>query len=212
MPGGRRVGTGIPCRSVYPVETLRACCGGAGPGLPAPQHAKKRTGGERVVRAHRLSPVCRSVCLVYWLLATDFWLLPLELIPEAEHHAVDVAEPGRGLERLGHQLVVDGAQAVPQATGRVGRRRRQRLGVDQALPDAPVAVQQVAEVGDVDAELERVPPAGDVLEDVLRDAQVGPEHHRQEHRAAHGVLAAVLAEIGILGDVGSPRPPPAPPR
>ena len=40
----------------------------------------------------------------------------------------------------------------------------------------------------------------EVLEQFLCHAQVGPEHHRHELGAAHGILAPVLAEIRVLRD------------
>ena len=74
-----------------------------------------------------------------------------------------------------------------------------------ALADAPVRVQQVAEVREVDAELAGVALAPDVVEDVLGEAQVQLVHHRQEHPAALRVLAAVLAQVLVLIDVGLER-------
>jgi hypothetical protein len=66
----------------------------------------------------------------------------------------------------------------------------QGLGVHEALPDAPVAVQQVAEVQDVGPELEGVPCAAEVLEEVLGDGEVDPIHHREDDTAPLRVLAA----------------------
>ena len=84
----------------------------------------------------------------------------------------------------------------------------QDLVVDQTLADAPVVVQQVAEVRDVEPDLAGVPAAADAVEHVLGDAQVDPVDDRQEHAVALGVLAAVRAEVAVRVDlaVRTPRP------
>ena len=52
----------------------------------------------------------------------------------------------------------------------------------------------------------RVPGAAEFVEQVLRAALRSIRlDHREEHRAALGVLAAVLAEVRVLADVGVPR-------
>ena len=89
-----------------------------------------------------------------------------------------------------------------------GRRRRvgQDLVLTDSLADAPVVVQQVAEVGDVEPDLAGVPRAADVVEDVLRRGS-GPcaSPSAGTPRCALRVLAAVLAQILILADVGVPN-------
>ena len=58
----------------------------------------------------------------------------------------------------------------------------------------------------------RVPLAADVPEEVLRHAEVEALDHREEDGAALGVLAAVLAQVRVLLDVGVERLRPAPRR
>ncbi len=115
----------------------------------------------------------------------------------------------RRFERAGQQLVVHDDHPVGRPTVRVGGTVGENLVADQALTDAPVAVQQVPEVLDVGADLERVAPAADVREQVLRDAEVGAVHDRQQHGAALRVFAAMLAQIAILLDVRLERRAPA---
>jgi hypothetical protein len=47
----------------------------------------------------------------------------------------------------------------------------ERLSVDDALPNTPVVIQQVPEVGDVEPDLSGVFEAADAVEQILNDAQ-----------------------------------------
>ena len=78
-------------------------------------------------------------------------------------------------------------------------------GGDGPLADAPVVVQQVAEVHEVEPELDGVPPSREVLEEscvMLRSVRrtIG-----SATPFALRVLAAVLAQIVVLLDVGLER-------
>ena len=69
---------------------------------------------------------------------------------------------------------------------------------DEPLAEAPVLVEQVAEIERVHPELELMALAGEPRVEVLRHAQVGPIHEWQEHGAALGVLLGELeADAGI---------------
>src|SRR5207302_1005350 len=83
----------------------------------------------------------------------------------------------------------------------VHRGTGQDLRVDDSLPNTPVVIQQVPEVGDVEPELSRVLEAKDAVEQILNDAQVDAVDDGIEHGASLGVLATVRAEVGIVLDV-----------
>src|SRR5947208_13553477 len=81
----------------------------------------------------------------------------LEGVPEAEHHHVDVRpcrrKNRRRLERRRDEVPAGRLQVVGEAALSVRGRAGQDLTVHQTLTDAPVVVQQVAEVGDVQSNL-----------------------------------------------------------
>src|SRR5687767_9099538 len=80
----------------------------------------------------------------------------VERVAEAEHHHVDVGDAGVGLQRLGEQVPVLQRHPVRQPAGRVDGRVGQDLVLADPLADAPVRVEQVAEVGHVQADLAAV--------------------------------------------------------
>ena len=100
----------------------------------------------------------------------------------------------------GNAEVMQRFEREAQAAGRIGRRRRQDVITLHALADAPVRIQQVAEVLDVDAELAGVAMALDVLEDVLRHAQVHLVQERKEYwkREIEVAEDKVLDELSAL--------------
>src|SRR5207245_2410122 len=109
---------------------------------------------------------------------------PLIIIP------VSVRRGHGLLERLGNQLTAAGRQSVRRRTSGVDPRGDQRLGRDEALSDAPVVVEQVGDVQDVEPDLEPVGAARDAPADVLRETHVGPIDHRQEDGVALRVRTA----------------------
>src|SRR4030095_2369100 len=69
------------------------------------------------------------------------------------------------------------------------------------LLDAPIVVQEVAEVQDVHANLEAVPLPAEIAEAVLRDRQVDVPEHRHHDAIASCVFSAMLAQVRVLLDV-----------
>src|SRR6266852_6220201 len=84
----------------------------------------------------------------------------LERVAEAEHHHVDVRpclrKSRRRLERRRDEVPAERLQVIGEAALSVRGRGGQDLAVHQTLADAPLVVQQVTEVGDVQTNLPRV--------------------------------------------------------
>jgi len=87
-------------------------------------------------------------------------------VAQHELDAPDVVQVGRLLERPVHQFTAHDSKPVLRATRCVERaalgacRDDRRRAVDEALADAPVLVEEVAEIDEVHAELEGVPSSG----------------------------------------------------
>ena len=125
--------------------------------------------------------VRRSWCLVLRSRsAFDFVVRRLlERVAEAEHHDVDVRrlarnrrDVRRGLERVRNQVAAQSLQVVREPAVGIDGRARQDLGVDDTPADAPVGVQQVAEVRDVQTDLAGMAAAAEIRKQILADAQV----------------------------------------
>ncbi|HQZ38714.1 MAG TPA: hypothetical protein PLH72_06715 [Vicinamibacterales bacterium] len=90
----------------------------------------------------------------------------VERVAQHELDAPDVVQVGRLLERPVHQFTAHDSKPVLRATRCVERaalgacRDDRRRAVDEALADAPVLVEEVAEIDEVHAELEGVPSSG----------------------------------------------------
>src|SRR5205807_2667539 len=121
-----------------------------------------RSDPHRGIRAERLPtrPTCPSLRAL------------LERIPEAHHHHVNVAEgladARRGLERLAEQRRtgrgVHRGEVVREPPLTVRGWIGQNPVLDDRLPDAPVVIQQIPEVGDVETDLPGMPMPRDAVE------------------------------------------------
>ena len=129
----------------------------------------------------------------------------VEGILQSEVDPIDVVQERSRFERLRHQLVVDHAQPIgwrgpgrrrpgSSAAGALTRRWPTPQSLLSRLPKFRMSARN----------WKRVALAAQVLKRSCATLKSMPPDHRQEHRVALRVLAAMLAEVAVLADVGVP--------
>src|SRR3989442_13774124 len=96
-------------------------------------------------------------------------------------------------------------QCVGRCTEAVDPGRGQRPRCHKPLRDTPVTTEQVREVKDVQSNLQTVSLAADVPAHILCDTEIRASYHRQEYRVSLRILAAMVAEVGVLVNERFPR-------
>src|SRR5262249_38076667 len=93
----------------------------------------------------------------------------LEVVAHAELETIHVAETDGRLVRVVDQLAVDAAQLIDGAPVRVHRASRndERRRRHERLANAPIVVEEIADVENVDAHLESILQACDAARQLL---------------------------------------------
>ncbi len=114
----------------------------------------------------------------------------VEGIPQPQLDAEHISEAGRLFEGLGKQFAVDDSQTMLCPALSISRPalraagHDERLDVHNALTQAPILIEKVAEILNIRPELNSISASADIREQLLGDAEVHSLYERQKQSAA----------------------------